>query len=159
MGKVHKFEARVARSRSNALTQGLECMGTPEVKDIKVDTFMKLTLEGAKFDIKLEGGPDAAKKIVDEDAHWIWNVTPQEAGDQELALIAYVRIKLPNGQVGSKEYEVFRRPFTVRVNWIDSAKAFAMGNWQYLATTLLGGGGIFAAYKKWRERRRPPVAE
>jgi hypothetical protein len=89
-----------------------------------------------------------SKEDRDEDAHWIWNVTPLEAGDQELASIASVRIKLPNGEEESKESELFRCPFNVRVDGLDAAKAFAMGNWQYLATTLLDrlfeGGRLLA---------------
>jgi hypothetical protein len=127
--------------------------------------FVKATLSGSEFDIE---DPTQSGSLLDtQRIDWFWDVTPQSAGDHQLALRITPRVELPGGRV---ENGTPRGPFTANIDvnaeernlwerfsdWLTSVVEHPLvrGVGPFIAIA-----GLIAAFWKWVLRRPWPWAK
>jgi hypothetical protein len=88
----------------------------PIVKEIKVDTLMRVELSGDAFEIEWPEHVDKALRE-DEPAVWEFRVTPLRRGLQTLTIRGVVRVRIPKGDEQEfYELPVVEHKIDVRVN-------------------------------------------
>ena len=118
VGVRERVEVRISKNITEDLSNGLKGRGEPQIENVEVGDFMKVSLTGDNFDIKPLSEEDQV--VPDEDfTMWEYDVIPNKFGNQILQLEIIVRIKIPGGE----EYychPVLERDINVKVNPIYS---------------------------------------
>jgi len=162
-GKSERVEVRISSKQiGSKLTEGLKSRGTPLVEDIKVATFMKVSLYGEEDEFRITKPPNTTEQqiVTERDyAQWEWQVTPLSFGEQTLYLKATAVI--PLAQIGEKTVDVplMEKRINVSVSpmYIISSTAKKFDWWQF----LIGGGvlsGIVVSVWRYLTHKKRRVA-
>lgn len=103
---------------------------------LRVSTVMSARLTGNAFEIVPLTEEEQIRTSDDLYLSWIWEVTPQKAGEQRLTL--YLSVVVNAEGMGDKTHTTDEvRSVQVRSNPIYSARQFFGTNWEWVATGLL----------------------
>jgi hypothetical protein len=118
VGVRERVEVRISKNIIEDLSTGLKGRGEPQIENIEVGDFMKVSLTGDNFDIKPLSEEDQV--VPDEDfTMWEYDVIPNKSGNQIIQLKVAVKIKIPGGE-GYDCNPVIERDINVKVNPIHS---------------------------------------
>ncbi len=139
VGVKERIEARISKSLSDNIIEGLRDRGDPKIEEIRVGTFMTVCLKDSyrdNFHITALGN---ARQLVPDQgfAQWQWYVVPLIPGNQVLVLSVTIRIKMPGLGVENMDLPVFEKKILVRINPIHSTKVFVIRNWKYIGTVMI----------------------
>lgn len=103
---------------------------------LRVSTVMSARLTGNAFEIVPLTAEEQIRTSDDLYLSWIWEVTPQKAGEQRLTL--YLSVVVNAEGMGDKTHTTDEvRSVQVQSNPIYSARQFFGTNWEWVATGLL----------------------
>ena len=115
---------------------------------LRVSTVMSARLTGNAFEIVPLTADEQIRTSDDLYLSWIWEVTPQEAGEQRLTL--YLSVVVNADGMGDKTHTTNEvRSVQVKGNPIYSVRQFFGTNWEWVATGLL----LPAVGWAWRKLR------
>lgn len=141
---------------NNAISQGLQGSGFPQLEPIKVGPIMKVFLTGEEGAFKITRTNGSEEQVVEGKpfAQWDWEVIPQKWGTRKLYLAATATLLVPGRGEKPVDVPVLIKPIAIKVNYSYMVKSFLsnVGNWSY----LLGGtslAAIIAAVWKWLKGR------
>jgi hypothetical protein len=113
------------------------------IQDLKIGPVMAVSLvsgDGA-FDIKREFPSATETQVVGNDeAKWVFAVTPSQPGDHVLEVFATVQIDVPGQGKQSKNIQVFHGPINVNVGFFYYPWTFIKTNWDKIAGLLVSSG-------------------
>lgn len=156
VGNSEIIEARISKSLSADLGEGLKGRGEPIVEELSVGDVMKANVSGDGFDIKRMSS--AAQVVPDDDfAHWTWSVTPIKSGRRTLTLLVSVQIKVRGVSDTSRDMPVFERDVEVLINPVYTTRRFLAANWKWIAGTItippiiwaVNEAGLLDGLKTW----------
>ncbi|MBD2505313.1 hypothetical protein [Anabaena azotica] len=128
-----------------------ELKGHPETAKLDVSSLLQVKLSGTSFNIQSQ---TEEQQVLKKDglAEWIWSVTPQERGEQELFLIVYALIELPNKSEQKIQLKTFERTIKVSVSpnyWVENNWKWIVENWEAV-TAIFTAFSVFAL-AKWKQ--------
>jgi hypothetical protein len=158
VGVPEKVEARIAKEITESMTEGLEGRGQVVIEPVRIDSYMRVRMNGGGFEIVPDPKYDEEQLVTrDNYTQWAWTVTPESSGRQTLLLNVSVRTNLPG--MGEKVIysRVLEKAIDVHVHPWYSTTYFCKNNWQWLLGTLLGSGvfGFFSGKKFFRAPTAP----
>lgn len=168
-----RFELLVSRKPDAGLAGKLENAEHAVIDTILTSTIMGATLDGPKEDFYIAalGGNAAQEQSLSgtEPAHWEWNVTALTAGDHDLDLTVYIKVRDPGTDTAVSSNVIVRHSavhVTVRPEKTASVASniggFIARNWDKLWTLILLPIAGWCL-RRWRKRRikdkGTPVAE
>lgn len=102
---------------------------------------MKMIVNPEKFKIfEQKGGEQLVTSKLP--GKWVWQVTPIEPGNHQIAILATVNLSLPNSKTRTIETIVFQDQREVKVNWRYTISGFIMANWKELIPLIIGSGSL-----------------
>jgi len=136
VGKPERVTVKIGRKGIIDILQKFSSANTVQKENIKVGTFMTVSLTGNDFKII---PLNSLEQVLPDDqiATWQWDVLPLKPGKKKMNLRVTVRLKV-GGSQEMRDYPVFNRDITVDPNWWFSFKQFFCDNWKDLLK------GIFA---------------
>ena len=103
---------------------------------LRVSTVMSARLTGNAFEIVPLTAEEQIRTSDDLYLNWIWEVTPQKAGEQRLTL--YLSVVVNADGMGDKTHTTNEvRSVQVKSNPLYSVRQFFGTNWEWVATGLL----------------------
>jgi hypothetical protein len=118
------------------LTSDLEDVDEVVVIPLRVSTVMSARLTGTDFEIIPLKTEEQIRTSDDLYLSWVWEVTPQKAGEQRLTLFLSVVVNAEG--MGDKTHSTTEvRTVEVTSNPIYSVRQFFGTNWEWVATGLL----------------------
>ena len=146
------MEVRVTKDLAADLSTGLRGPGKPISEEIKVSSFMKVTLHGEGF--RFDPFSDEEQPLLDLPDHnftqWEWDVTPENSGWHSLVLSVKAVIKISNRPDVNYDYPVLERKIYVKINPVQTTKSFIGKYWQWIIGTILIPL-IGWLYNRWRK--------
>jgi hypothetical protein len=122
---------------NETLTQGLKGPGEQQIAEgITVSQYMKVVLEGKNFETKIQGGEEAKTVEPGKPTIWTFWVTPKKSGRQTLILTVFITY-IVEGLPMHTDVKVYEYDVSVKVNPPYTVMKFLMGNWQWMAGTIL----------------------
>ena len=113
------------------------------IKDIRIGSVMAVSLvsgDGA-FEIKRQFPVTSDTQVVGNDeAKWVFAITPSQPGDHVLEVFATVHIDVPGQGLQSKNIPVFYGPVKVNVGFFYYPWSFIKTNWDKIAGLLVSSG-------------------
>ncbi|MEJ2512437.1 MAG: hypothetical protein P8Y72_12665 [Anaerolineales bacterium] len=146
VGEVKLVEVRVVPVTEEEIEEDQEVQATlvagmGEVDEVlviplRVSTVMSARLTGAAFNIKPLKEEEQIRSSDDPYISWVWEVTPQEAGEKNLTLFLSVVVNAEG--MGDKTYTTSEiRTVQVQSNLLYSIRQFFGTNWEWVATGLI----------------------
>ena len=146
VGEVKLVEVRVVPVTEEEMEEDKEVQATlvagmGEVDEVvviplRVSTVMSARLTGAAFNIKPLKEEEQIRTSDDPYISWVWEVTPQEAGEKNLTLFLSVVVNAEG--MGDKTYTTSEiRTVQVQSNLLYSIRQFFGTNWEWVATGLV----------------------
>ena len=135
------------------LTSNLDEVDEIVVVPLRVSTVMSARLTGTEFDILPLTAEEKVRTSDDLYLSWVWEVTPQKAGEQTLTL--YLSVVVNADGMGDKTHTTDEiRVVQVEANPFYSVKQFFGTNWEWVATGLLFPA-LGWAWRRFRGLRNP----
>jgi len=146
VGETKLVEVRVVPVTEQEIEEDKEVQATlvagmGEVDEVlviplRVSTVMSARLTGAAFKIIPLKEEEQIRSSDDPYISWVWEVTPQEAGEKNLTLFLSVVVNAEG--MGDKTYTTNElRTVQVQSNLLYSIRQFFGTNWEWVATGLL----------------------
>lgn len=156
VGVEQRIEAVIAKTVTQELLSQLQSPAKPEIENLRIGVFATVELkgDGDKFRIiPLNAGEQVV--VGDGSAQWSWDVTPLEAGEQSVYLVASTQITVPGETKPiEKRYPVYTKKVTVKVNPVYSTTEFVRSSWKELLGVIVGSGSLMGLIGWLIERRR-----
>lgn len=128
-----------------------------EGAQISIAPDMEARLSGQDFTIGAVT-PERQAVSAEQETDWQWDVTPKEAGAQELHLTLNVILTVGKSSL-PRSLRTFDRRIMVQVTWGQRLSGFVTSNWQWLWTVLVVPLAAWAWQTlKKRGRKRTPHA-
>jgi hypothetical protein len=112
------------------------------VEPIKIGPVMAVSLvssDGA-FEIKRQFPLTETQVVGNDEAKWVFAVTPSQPGDHVLEVFATVQIDIPGQGKQVKNIPVFHGPIKVNVGFFYYPWSFIKANWDKIAGLLVSSG-------------------
>jgi hypothetical protein len=163
-GSTERFELLISRTLDAGLAGKLENPKDAIVDNIRTSAVMGATLDGSKkdFSIVALGGDTTREQAIGgpEPARWEWDVTALSAGDHDLDLTVYIKVRNPstdtvvatNLVVRHSVIHVAVRPKTT-ADWISRLGSFVAANWDKLWTLILLPLGAWYLHRRHKRQR------
>lgn len=138
LGDTYEFETRIAINESIInLTKGLAGSQKYGVRDLPVNKYMRVTLNGDDFNVESRS-PEVQQiqsELIDGSiiGQWFWNVIPKEAGLHNLTLSAYI-VTDKNGHV---PIPAVRVPIKVMVAKKSLSEMINSFDWKWLIGLIM----------------------
>lgn len=136
VGEAERVEVRIGPEEVAGFTEGLEGGGEPIVESLPISTFMKVRLSGESFTITPLTSEEQVV-IPGDFSEWIWEVTPQRAGEHRLYVTVTARVKLAGYGEEQKDLEVIERTVQVQVDPGSALLDFVERNGEWLVPAVL----------------------
>jgi len=101
-------------------------------KAVKITSLMRISLEGANFEIKATT-PEVQQILNDEATTWRWTVKPLKYGIQKLLLSVDIIVKLPQDIDRERHITMLEEEIEVKVN----PRYFLEHNWKWIVGTII----------------------
>lgn len=150
--KAETIRVRISQSLLEDLSHDLKAGGKTEQDQIRVSASMRVDLYGEPYFIVKPLSEEEQLITQKGFSEWSFTVVPQKRGTWPLHLTVSAVIHAPWGSDKFKTYPVKDEEIRVRVTLLGAVGDFAMGNWQWLWTTILVPVSILC-WRKIRSRR------
>lgn len=132
LGKNDIVRVRISDNFKKDLKEGIK--SNYKEDKLNVTTLLEVKLSGTNFNIQTQ---TKEKQILTKDgsAEWIWSVTPQEKGEQQIFITVYAIIQLSNRPEVNEKLQTFERPIKVSVSvdyWFENNWKWIVENWEVL---------------------------
>jgi len=136
VGQKERVEVRITQGMTETLVvETVRGRGAPVVEQIPVSTFMKVRLTGDAFAI-IPLSSEEQVVIGDSYTEWMWDVTPQRAGERTLTLLVTARVLLAGFPAEQRDLKIIERPIKVAVNPIWAGQDFVRENKAVLISAI-----------------------
>lgn len=136
--KAETAQVRISGNLTDDIAKGLSSQGVVERDQIRISTFMKVSLSGYPyFDVKAINDDEKQPIAKDEFTEWSFTVLPLKPGRWPLHLVITAVVRTPSGAEAYRDYPVKDEFVTVHVTTLGAIESFIFDNWQWLWTTIL----------------------
>ena len=147
-GESHQFKVFITQNLAAELKQELCKLQIAKLDTIKISTTMGVKLYGTNFEVKPS---DPFEQIIDSNfTEWLFDIKPLEGGEQNLCLVVYAILELPNQKEKRREVETTHKSIKVTVHWYQRiAEIFDL---KACVATLISTLIVFSITHKIRKR-------
>jgi hypothetical protein len=156
-GESHQFKVFITQNLTAELKQELWKLQIAKLDTIRISTTMGVKIYGANFEVK---PADPFEQIIDSNfTEWLFDIKPLVGGEQNLNLVVYAILDLPNHKEKRREVETSHKVINVKVRFYERITDYF--DIRTTITTLISTSLIvFVSHKitkhlKGRKKRKP----